>query len=1235
MAGHRSLCCVFFLSLLCSLVTLDAKAITPLSERLEVETILPVFLNDDTATFVFNNLESANIRVQLAFKDQHSNFSPAASVEFLIGSRTEPQNRDIDISSWPDGDYEVLITEVGTGGSTGTLVRAIRKQSISLPNVPSEPVNVAGVKMLFVDDWYIEQKSGVERVAHQAEQIPIEPWKTNPDYFRFNTWVKTFWFDKRGDLYISLGGKDGLDQNPMDIWVRSSDFQNWEIVPEPIAVEKASEFTRLVKNKVSNRFSGQPTYRYYDPALDGEINLEQVEIIYSGFEDGYMLGDISVPARSRIAVWEKPTGEYLVLSHEPLMTDKGHFPDGDLGEWTDTNDNFGLKTMSMDGSTLRFYQTRAVPRNDPYRVYYDNVFFNRTLAAWSTTDGLNWTPTYFESAIREDPACLQNYGVHVFAEESNNLELAFMRMFDQVTQLTYTDLAYSRDGVQWNRFRNCDHFLANGELGSWNFGFSYATNNRIRVEHRGKYYEPMQGRNVPHFMFLHAYPHADRSFMTADFFMDLYGGRMSGENGLQYSDIWDWYGSWEEVADVAKTDTATAALMCYRKDGWVSLSAGQTEGEILTKVLSAGNKLSINAKTKLHGYVQIEVLDSNEAELPAYCGQNAARFAGDSVEAQLNWSNGNVNELPDVPFKLRIKMQDAEIYALNWEAVQRIVYVKHGAAGSNDGSSWNNAYTDLQHALKNSRLGDQIWVARGTYKPTQETLDISKFVSFELKQGVSLFGGFCGNETSLQQRDSVSNVTILSGDLNGDDGSGFTNYSDNSRHIVVGDYVDQTAIIDGFTITGGCANLDFPHNAGGGLIVSDYGSPTVLNCTFVANYAVGGAAVWARNCDSVFTNCLFSGNESTYYAGAFYGYDNFNGKLAGCSFVDNVAANSGGAVRIRRSNPLIENCSFVNNTSGNSGGGIIITDNGRTTLTNCTFENNSAVGRAGGLYVGESASAKIEGSTFTQNSGPYGGAIRLSLAADVEVVDCIFNFNTASSGGGVYNYGSDQLDVTNCYFRENQTSDYGGALLSTQPGRTDVVNCLFVGNTSNYGGAIRFDGSHPASVINCTFAYNSAATASNAISVLSNSLLRNITNCILRDGGDEIADGCGALFVSYCNIQGGYSGNGNNNIDVNPLFLGAANSNFRLTSKSPCVNTGDNGAIAEIIGWDLDHSYRIADTTVDMGAYEFGATIYKGVCGDSDHPILPGDFNRDCIIDLADLVVITSNWLSCTSPDCQ
>lgn len=156
-----------------------------------------------------------------------------------------------------------------------------------------------------------------------------------------------------------------------------------------------------------------------------------------------------------------------------------------------------------------------------------------------------------------------------------------------------------------------------------------------------------------------------------------------------------------------------------------------------------------------------------------------------------------------------------------------IIYVKAGSSG--DGASWATASEDLVSALNSASGGDEVWVAAGTYRPDTTSPD----VYFTLKDGVGLYGGFAGTEALRSQRNPATNVTTLSG--------GGLSY-----HVVyAGAGVTTSAVLDGFTVTGGNANgltVGNQEDIGGGMLNKN-SSPTVSNCTFRNNRAIssGGA----------------------------------------------------------------------------------------------------------------------------------------------------------------------------------------------------------------------------------------------------------------------------------------------------------------------------------------------------------------------------------------------------------
>ena len=130
-----------------------------------------------------------------------------------------------------------------------------------------------------------------------------------------------------------------------------------------------------------------------------------------------------------------------------------------------------------------------------------------------------------------------------------------------------------------------------------------------------------------------------------------------------------------------------------------------------------------------------------------------------------------------------------------------VIFVDGDATGAGDGSSWAEAFPELQDAMAlawECPTIIEIWVAQGVYAPTR---DSSRYASFFLRSNLALYGGFAGGETSIDERDWTTNVSFLSGDI----GSPGDN-TDNSYHVVTASLADSTAVLDGFTVSHGFAN---------------------------------------------------------------------------------------------------------------------------------------------------------------------------------------------------------------------------------------------------------------------------------------------------------------------------------------------------------------------------------------------------------------------------------------------
>ncbi|MCB9833313.1 MAG: hypothetical protein H6807_12645 [Planctomycetes bacterium] len=104
-----------------------------------------------------------------------------------------------------------------------------------------------------------------------------------------------------------------------------------------------------------------------------------------------------------------------------------------------------------------------------------------------------------------------------------------------------------------------------------------------------------------------------------------------------------------------------------------------------------------------------------------------------------------------------------------------------------------------------------------------------------------------------------------------------------------------------------------------------------------------------------------------------------------------------------------------------------------------------------------------------------------------------------------------------------------------------------------------------------------------------------LRNSILRGQGSWIG---GAASVDHCDVEGGWSGAGGHNLDLDPLFVDPAAGDFRLAAGSPCLDAGDADA-SDLAPIDLDDQPRVAGLYVDLGAYERpAAAIQLGGSGD-------------------------------------
>ncbi len=501
-------------------------------------------------------------------------------------------------------------------------------------------------------------------------------------------------------------------------------------------------------------------------------------------------------------------------------------------------------------------------------------------------------------------------------------------------------------------------------------------------------------------------------------------------------------------------------------------------------------------------------------------------------------------------------------------------YVDADATGAADGSSWTDAFPDLQDALAIAEAGDEVWVAEGTYRPAAGE-PVDRDASFVLVSGVGLYGGFDGSETKRDERDPEANVTVLSGDLGVPGDS-----TDNAFHVVTASGVDESTVLDGFTVTGGYGNGANPRNRGAGIYAED-GSLTVRDCRIVANAVVQTDG--------------FGGG-----GGAFFG--------------------ASGRV-------VFEGVAFERNGLDGIGGGLwLLGDLERG--SEAELRRQFRAERVGSpLSLVETAergalSAALRDVSFVENTGSFGGGIS-ARRATVEMVEVVIEQNFAFDGGGGVAIASTSADLVNVGFYgnvvdpEDELSAVGGMTASSS--LLTLANTAFVGNTADdFSGALSLGNGTLGTLTNVTVASNEAEVGG-GIRITSGASA-TVRNAVLWGNGQEVDAGSGTALLDHVLVAGGCPPEGDfgevtcaSLLDANPLFVRAPDpgpdgawgtpdddyGDLRLQDGSPAIDFGltsflppdtfdldRDGDTAEPLPVDLAGEARVVGESVDLGAYE-------------------------------------------------
>ena len=562
----------------------------------------------------------------------------------------------------PAGEYVAHVVE--DAERHGGLRRLLRYEPRQEAPKCADGTDMRGATLFFPDGHYFAQSSGIAHATAVAEIYKASKDHTTPGNVA-----------QYADGIAILDGKLAVAYHTNDNYFHTNsirkyyttasldDLSHWsEPVEGTMPKEALHPGAPLGRpGRRDDRWAkpgpdGKVHYRLYDPDRDGPADLSQIEIYYvpwmlAGTSGGADLPDfegVTPVRRYTWPLWNKAPGEGYVMTKEPLLTDG--LSSAEFESPADSNDNFAGQWLSDDGKTLYYVRGRILRRYPPYNVPFDNGSnIVRMLTVFKTTDGVHYERRAIALPDHLDVPGTQHYGARIFkVEGGHGLLGAYVMRYFARDQRIALELAYSWDGLDWERFSGRPPFADNGGHDDFHAGYIGAPADAIT--YGGKTYILPHGcSNVYHLIAELIWDRPDQATMPTATVQAYY----ENSRDMTKWPLFKRFKDWDELADRLRNPVMSAAVLVIRKDGYFCAEAGPEGGSFTTVPLRLAGTLAVNAETADGGSLKLEVVRPD--------GSVAAIVAthGDLLDKPL------LKDLRDGIYSLRVTLKNAKLYTIS------------------------------------------------------------------------------------------------------------------------------------------------------------------------------------------------------------------------------------------------------------------------------------------------------------------------------------------------------------------------------------------------------------------------------------------------------------------------------------------------------------------------------------------------------------------------------------------